>query len=82
MFSEANMGQVTIYLDDETERLAREAALAKGISLSKWVDKKVRRGARAEWPAAVRELAGAWTDLESTAEIRARAGRDIPRGSL
>ena len=76
------MGQVTIYLDDETERLAREAAQAKGIPLSKWVAEKVQRGARAEWPATVRDLAGQWTDLESAEEIRERAGRDVPRVSL
>jgi hypothetical protein len=76
------MGQVTIYLDDETERLAREAASAKGVPLSKWVAERVQRGARAEWPASVRGLAGAWTDLESAEDIRARGGRDVPRGSL
>ena len=76
------MGQVTIYLDDETERLAREAARAKGIPLSKWVAEKVQRGARAEWPAAVRDLAGKWTDLPSAEEIRERAGGDIARGKL
>jgi hypothetical protein len=76
------MGQVTIYLDDETERLAREAAHAKGIPLSKWVAEKVQHGARSEWPAAVRDLAGKWTDLESAEEIRERAGPDIPRVSL
>jgi hypothetical protein len=76
------MGQVTIYLDDETERLAREAALAKGIPLSKWVAERVQRGARAEWPPSVRSLAGAWTDLESAEDIRAKVGADVPRGSL
>lgn len=76
------MGQVTIYLDDDTEKLAREAAQAKGIPLSKWVAEKVQRGARAEWPPDVRDLAGAWTDLESAEQIRARAGRDVRRARL
>ena len=76
------MGQVTIYLDDETEKQARNAAQAKGVSLSKWVAEKVQRGARAAWPASVRELAGKWTDLVSTEEIRKRAGGDISRGRL
>jgi len=34
------MGQVTIYLDDETVKQARSAAQAKGVSLSKWVAEK------------------------------------------
>jgi hypothetical protein len=76
------MGQVTIYLDDETEKHAREAAQAKGISLSKWVAEKVQRGARSEWPPAVRKLAGKWADLESAEKIRQRAGGDIARERL
>lgn len=76
------MGQVTIYLDEETEKLAREAASAKGIPLSKWVAEKVQRGARADWPESVQGLAGAWTDLESAEEIRAGAGRDASRAGL
>ena len=76
------MGQVTIYLDNETEKQAREAAQARGMSLSKWVAEKVQRGARAKWPVAVRELAGKWTDLASAEEIRERAGGDIAREML
>jgi hypothetical protein len=79
------MGQVTIYLDGDTEKLARKEAQAKGIPLSKWVAEKVQRGARAEWPPEVRDLAGAWTDLESAEQIRARAaraGRDVRRARL
>jgi hypothetical protein len=76
------MGQVTIYLDDETERRARAAAQAEGVSLSKWVAERVQRGAHAEWPAAVRALAGAWTDLPSAEEIRQRAGGDVAREGL
>ena len=76
------MGQVTIYLDDETEKQAREAAKAKGMSLSKWVAGKVQRGAGAKWPMAVRELAGKWTDLALAEEIRERAGGDVARERL
>jgi hypothetical protein len=76
------VGQVTIYLDDATERLAREAAQAKGVPLSKWVAERVQSGARAEWPRAVLDLAGKWTDLEPADEIRARLGQDVSRSGF
>lgn len=76
------MGQVTIYLDDETEKQARNAAQAKGVSLSKWVAEKVQHGARASWPTSVRELAGKWADFPSAEDLRNGAGTDIVRGKL
>lgn len=76
------MGQVTIYLDDDTEAKARAAAASKGVSLSKWVAERIERGARAEWPAFVRELQGAWVDLPSAEEVRKGAGKDVRRGRL
>lgn len=76
------MGQVTIYLDADAERQARAAARAEGVSLSKWVAERVRKSARAEWPEAVRKLAGAWRDLPSAEEIRRSKAQDVPRERL
>jgi len=76
------MGQVTIYLDDETEDKARSAARSKGVSLSKWVAERVRQGALSDWPDYVRELAGAWSDLPSAAQLRKSRGRDSKRTRL
>lgn len=76
------MGQVTIYLDDDTEAKARAAAHSEGVSLSKWVTRRIERGALAEWPAFVRELAGAWTDLPSAEQLRKGKAKDVPRGRL
>ncbi len=76
------MGQVTIYLDQDTERRARAAARAGGVSLSKWVANRIQQGVRTEWPEAVRALAGAWTDVPSAEKIRRGQGRDIPRRKL
>ncbi len=76
------MGQVTIYLDDETEDKARSAASSKGVSLSKWVAERVRQGALSDWPDYVRELAGAWSDLPSAAKLRRPRGRDAKRTRL
>ena len=76
------MGQVTIYLDDETERTARAAAKSDGVSVSQWIARRIQKDARAEWPAGVRELAGAWPDLPTAEQIRRRSIKDIARGRL
>ena len=76
------MGQVTIYLDSETEAKARAAARAEGMPLSKWVAGRIRRRARGEWPEAVRALAGAWPDLPSAGRIRKSGAKDIARGRV
>jgi len=76
------MGQVTIYLDAETEEQARAAARAEGVSLSKWVAERIQRRALAEWPASIRALAGAWADLPPVERIRKTRAKDIPRRRL
>ena len=76
------MGQVTIYLDDETESKARAAAQSDGVSLSKWVAQRIGDGTAREWPSVVRELAGAWTDLPSAEELRRSSKKDTIRRRL
>ncbi|HSD54734.1 MAG TPA: CopG family transcriptional regulator [Burkholderiales bacterium] len=76
------MGQVTIYLDEQTEKKARAAARSEGVSLSKWVAKRIEARARSEWPAFVRELAGAWPDLRGTGRLRKSKRKDLPRERL
>jgi hypothetical protein len=76
------MGQVTIYLNDDAEATARAAARAEGVSLSKWVSGRIGRGARVEWPAVVRQLAGAWSDLPSAEQLRRSQGKDVARRRL
>jgi hypothetical protein len=76
------MGQVTIYLDNETEEQARSAARAEGVSLSRWVAERIQRPPRSEWPATVRALAGAWADLPSAERIRRTGAKDAPRRRL
>ena len=77
------MGQVTIYLDNETEKKARARAESDGVSLSRWIAQRIQTDERMEWPAAVRELAGAWSDDVPTAEqIRRQSTKDIARRRL
>lgn len=76
------MGQITIYLDDETERKVRAAAESDGLSLSKWVAGRIHRGVGVQWPALVKNLAGAWPDLPSAEQIRRSPKKDAARGRL
>jgi hypothetical protein len=76
------MGQVTIYLDTETEKQARAAARSEGVSFSKWIARRIERSAQREWPAFVRELAGAWPDLPEAAQVRRTRRKDLRRAPL
>lgn len=76
------MGQVTIYLDDETTDRARAAARSRGVSLSKWIAERIQHGTLSDWPAHVRELAGAWSDLPSAEDLRKPRSRDVKRARL
>lgn len=76
------MGKVTIYLNDDTEDEARAAAASKGVSLSKWVAEQIEQGLRTEWPAFVRKLEGAWTDLPSAEQLRKGQKTGVRRGPL
>ncbi|HEY2295406.1 MAG TPA: CopG family transcriptional regulator [Thermoanaerobaculia bacterium] len=75
------MGQVTLYLDNETEEKMKEAAKAAGISHSRWVSDLIRAKTATEWPASIVQLAGAWAedDFPSLEEIRAGLPPDLPR---
>lgn len=74
--------QVTIYMDADTAARAKQAAKAEGISLSRWIVGLVRRKTEEEWPASIRELAGAWKDFPAADEIRAAGGTDTRREPL
>lgn len=73
------MGQLTLYLDSETERQVKAAAKAAGTSLSRWVAGLIREKTANRWPESVVRLAGAWPDLPSLEEIRAEEGEDVTR---
>ena len=73
------MGQVTIYLDKETEERMSAMVQATGMSRSKWVANLIREKLQSDWPESVTELAGAWKDFPSAEEIRASIGQDGAR---
>lgn len=76
------MSQVTIYIDDETEARTRAAAEAAGVSLSRWTADVLRAKARAEWPADVVALEGAWRNSAGESIGPTGTGVDVPRETL
>ncbi|TAF99893.1 MAG: CopG family transcriptional regulator [Betaproteobacteria bacterium] len=81
------MSQVTVYLDDEAERVLRERAAASGLSQSKWISQLIRQSTAQAWPADVVALSGAWADDAAIAPLcppkrRSRTQpSDVPRES-
>jgi hypothetical protein len=73
------MGQVTIYLDSETEKKMGKILRKQGLSKSKWIANLIREKSARTWPETVRILAGAWEDLPANGEIRNSMGVDAPR---
>ena len=68
------MGQITIYLDAETETKMLNMVKKSGISKSKWIANLIKDKTADTWPENIVKLAGTWKDLP-TAEpsFRARA---------
>ena len=76
------MGQVTLYMDDDTLDRMRSAAQAAGLSMSAWLAGVVRQRVGREWPSDIIELAGAWKDFPTAEEIRRGDAKDAPREEL
>ena len=64
------MGQITIYLDSETEKKMINTIKKSGKSKSKWVADLIREKTADSWPENIINLAGAWSDLPTAEEIR------------
>jgi hypothetical protein len=76
------MSQVTLCLDEETSERMRQAAQRDGVSQSQWVAGLIRERTRTDWPPQVRALAGAWSDMPLSEEIRVAAAGDAHRKPL
>jgi hypothetical protein len=76
------MGQITIYLDDETEKKMRRVVRSRQISQSKWVAGLIRKSLREEWPESVRQIPGSWDDAPMAEELRAGLTADTAREDL
>ena len=75
------MSQITIYLDDKTEKVLKSQVKALGESASKWIATAIKKRAQTEWPADVLALFGSWkdSDFPDSSKLRKNYGKDLPR---
>lgn len=73
------MSQITLYLDDATQALVDQAAIANGMSKSRWVAEIIRKYAAQEWPKDCLELAGRFADFPLREESQVTQPADVPR---
>jgi hypothetical protein len=76
------MSQITLYLPDEIEEKARNAAKARGTSVSRWLAEQVAQKLEETWPQSVLDAAGAIPDFPELAEIRKGYGKDAARETM
>jgi hypothetical protein len=76
------MGQITIYLDAETEKRLTRVIKNGGISKSRWIADLIKEKVATSWPENVVALAGAWSDIPTAEEIRSGFGKDVKREPL
>ena len=79
------MGQVTVYLDDETEAKLRARARIENLSEGEWIATVIRERLGEGWHGSSRPLRGSWDDLPciedfpSIEELRDDLGEDNER---
>jgi hypothetical protein len=77
------MGQITIYLDPETEEKLKTAVEGSGESTSRWIANLIRTKVSRSWPLSVLALGGTWADdFPEPEELRKPQGRDVRRRKL
>jgi hypothetical protein len=76
------MGQVTIYIDEDTEKRMLKMIQNRGISKSRWIAELIREKTATTWPENVAKLAGAWKDMPTAEQIRKGIGKDARRESV
>lgn len=76
------MGQITIYLDSETEKRLSGVVKKGGVSKSRWIADLIKEKVSTAWPEKVAELAGSWSDLPTADELRKDLDEDAKREPL
>lgn len=73
------MPQITIYLDEKTEKKMKAITKSIKISQSKWITYLIKEKLRDDWPESILNLSGAWKDFPSADELRKSLDKDIKR---
>ncbi len=56
------MGQLSVYIDDDTLKKVEEAAKSENISISKWITKRLQNSFKTNWDEKFFSLFGAISD--------------------
>lgn len=73
------MGQVTIYIDSETEQKLNLMIKKSGLSKSKWIAELIKEKASRKWPDEIAHMAGSWKDFPLAEDLRQNLGNDSQR---
>jgi len=73
------MAQVTLYIDESTQKRLRDAAASRKVSQSQFVADLIRKATANEWPPEVLALIGSVPDFPLAEELRAGLPPDSPR---
>ena len=73
------MAQITLYVDEGTQRRLREAAAQRKVSQSQFVAELIHRATASQWPPEVLALAGSLPDFPLAEELRAGQPPDAER---
>ena len=76
------LGQITIYLDKETENKMEQIVKQRKVSKSKWIAGLIHQKTANHWPEQLAALAGAWKDIPTGEKIRKEMGKDSNREPL
>ena len=73
------MGQITIYLDAQTEKKVKSSAKRSGKSVSGLISDLVHRDIKEIWPEEIAAMAGSWKDFPDQDKLRSGTGKDSAR---
>ena len=76
------MGQVTIYIDAETEKKLNQIVKDRGVSKSRWISELIRERTTTTWPEHIKNMVGAWHDFPQAEELRSKIGKNAEREKL
>lgn len=76
------MGQITIYIDDQTLKQIEAAAHEEHDSVSKWVKKRLIFSLKKSWPKDYMDLFGSLKESSLKRPAQPKLKKDIKRQSL
>jgi len=76
------MAQMTIYVDDATQKAVEDAAARESVSVSRWARERLREAAAAAKPSSLKRFYGSIADEDFTEPEEIPRGKDAPRSAF